>query len=417
MAGYSDQLRPASFRNIDFLMIDSNSNLGRRMVRHDYPGRDVPYYEDQGSVAEEFSIQAIIAGSDYIQKADALESALSQKGSGVFVHPLYGSVNVVVTEASRFFSTDKMGEISFTVRFSVYQEPVYPATRFDTVSALKKASDLGFLAAADDFMRFTSFAGKADFVFQDATNHIANYQSHIKTILSKTGIIEKIQANFFALPTQDDLENPKTFIGNNINLIKRIADLALSSPKPVIGQNVQEDLSIEQRRRILPALNEIAAYQSSMAFHSGSGSVAVRQKNVTAIDQFFKIITLSGAVRAAQAGLYNSREDALLRRDQTVKHLNALRTTLAVNEWDQSWHATNQLVSSLSQDINDHIGRLPKTIRIKSGQVRSSLALSHRLYGDQPSKVMDKANDLVARNKIIHPSFVSPEILEVIVDG
>lgn len=74
-------------------------------------------------------------------------------------------------------------------------------------------------------------------------------------------------------------------------------------------------------------------------------------------------------------------------------------------------------MAAVNSDINTGLGRLPDTIIIDSKNVRSSMELAHRLYGDTPSQVVGKFQDMVSRNGIVHPSFVPAEEQEVLIDA
>ena len=141
MINYFASLRPASFRNLPFVMQDSDSGFGRKTIRHDYPGRDDPYYEDLGAAPQEFSLQAIITGENWLEQANAFETALKQKGPGTLRHPFYGELAVLVTEARRQDSTERAGEIRFQISFALYGPQLYPRSDNDTVSGLTSSSD------------------------------------------------------------------------------------------------------------------------------------------------------------------------------------------------------------------------------------------------------------------------------------
>ena len=49
---WREDLRPASFRGVPFLVDESHVVIGRRVVLHEYPLRDKPYAEDLGKNRE-----------------------------------------------------------------------------------------------------------------------------------------------------------------------------------------------------------------------------------------------------------------------------------------------------------------------------------------------------------------------------
>ena len=59
---WKDELRPASFRGVEFFIDVSQKSLGRRAVLHEFPNRETPYTEDMGRVAEGFEIEGHVLG-------------------------------------------------------------------------------------------------------------------------------------------------------------------------------------------------------------------------------------------------------------------------------------------------------------------------------------------------------------------
>ena len=51
---------PARFRNARFHVDSAVRESGRRIVPHEYPKKDVPYAEDMGRRAREFTIRGYI---------------------------------------------------------------------------------------------------------------------------------------------------------------------------------------------------------------------------------------------------------------------------------------------------------------------------------------------------------------------
>ena len=63
---FFSSLRQASFRGAQFEVDDVDASGGRRLVKHEYPLRDVPYAEDMGRKAREYSVKAfIVQGRSY----------------------------------------------------------------------------------------------------------------------------------------------------------------------------------------------------------------------------------------------------------------------------------------------------------------------------------------------------------------
>ena len=100
---FFDTLREASFRGAPFEVEDADESGGRRLARHEYPLRDLPFAEDLGRKAGEWRIRAFIVQGrkyDYAQARDDLRKALNAYGSGTLIHPWLGEMTVAVDRSS-----------------------------------------------------------------------------------------------------------------------------------------------------------------------------------------------------------------------------------------------------------------------------------------------------------------------------
>ncbi|PIR25604.1 MAG: hypothetical protein COV43_04460 [Deltaproteobacteria bacterium CG11_big_fil_rev_8_21_14_0_20_42_23] len=125
---WTDQLRPASFRGIQFLIDSHDFSGGRRTTTHQFPERDEPYTEDMGREAREYSIQCHILGDNYFQTRDALIRACEKRGEGILVHPYLGNLNVVCTGFSLKEDTREGRIATFNISFVEAGKFQFPST-------------------------------------------------------------------------------------------------------------------------------------------------------------------------------------------------------------------------------------------------------------------------------------------------
>jgi len=103
-------LKPAAFRNAHFHVEAGSRENGRRIVVHEFPKKDIPYAEDMGRRAFEFTVRCYciqyprdVAGAgdlyrrDYRVARDRLIEELEKEGQGVLQLPLLPPMAVVVT--------------------------------------------------------------------------------------------------------------------------------------------------------------------------------------------------------------------------------------------------------------------------------------------------------------------------------
>jgi prophage DNA circulation protein len=97
-SGWRDQLMPADFDGHPFHVEQSAIQNGRRIVLHEFPKKDLPYCEDMGRSAWQFTVrayfiqfpmdlQAPLYVRDYRIARDRLSERLSQGGPGLLQLP------------------------------------------------------------------------------------------------------------------------------------------------------------------------------------------------------------------------------------------------------------------------------------------------------------------------------------------
>jgi hypothetical protein len=131
---WRDQLLPASFRGAFFHVETGSRENGRAIVVHEFPKKDVPYPEDMGRKAMQFTVRAYCIAypidtseplyqRDYRAARNILITALEQEGPGVLQLPTINPMMVVCpqyrwTEEERFG-----GFCTFDLSFVEYGVP------------------------------------------------------------------------------------------------------------------------------------------------------------------------------------------------------------------------------------------------------------------------------------------------------
>lgn len=406
MEDYGRQLRPASLRGVPFMVEGDDTSFGRRVITHEFPGRDDPGHEDLGASPRGLSIDAIIGGSGFMAAAAALEAALEQPGPAILIHPHYGEVTVIVKAATRRHSSSAVGEIRFSITMERYGAVQFPSAASNTAAGLASASAAGFAAAVADFNQFFRVSGLPDFVTLDGTTRHGVFMDGLKGLLNGGGINH-------VLPVLDVFTGG--FAGSVAGFYQDLMALVAPRKRPVIGR---VDTSARPAPRHLVNALMLAADQSLVdSVPATTANRSARAGNAQSLDFLHRISSLGAGVGAVRYIAFESREEAIATRDGLNGRLATLRDQMGAEGWDQSWRAATAMQAALNRDINAQIGRLPKTVRIRPASVRSSLALANRLYGDNPAALTARAADLARRNAVRHPGFVPANELEVLIDA
>jgi prophage DNA circulation protein len=125
---WRNDILPASYRGAQFHVEAGARENGRRIVQHEFPKRDVPYAEDMGRKAYDFTVRGYcivypfdtdrdLYKRDYRISRDLLIAELERQGSGVLQLPLLPAMKVVV---QRYRITEEQkagGYCSFDITF------------------------------------------------------------------------------------------------------------------------------------------------------------------------------------------------------------------------------------------------------------------------------------------------------------
>ncbi|WP_322846098.1 DNA circularization N-terminal domain-containing protein [Pseudomonas sp. B33.4] len=137
---WRDRLLPASFRGVGFWIDQAKTPVGRKGQLHEYPQRDLPYFEDLGQQARIHDVTAFIIGADCLEQRDKLLKAL-EAGSGELVHPWLGRLQVKVGECDMTHTRQDGGLVTITLKFYPDQPLPFPTATVSTQKVLLAKAD------------------------------------------------------------------------------------------------------------------------------------------------------------------------------------------------------------------------------------------------------------------------------------
>ncbi len=401
-------LRPASFRGVRFEVDTSGKDAGRRITTHKFPGQDSPYHEDMGKDVTAFNIQCWINGDDFIQRAAALDAALDQPGPGTLIHPILGELQVIALKYSRRDSTAAVGDVDYTISFEIYGGPAFPTTIGNTSFELGSNASAFLGSLSSSFNSNFRTSGIPDFITGDSALRLSSLTGNLQSVLTTTGLDRFFPGN---MPMWSS--SVGVLADSIVDLFETLGGLAKKKSSSMIGTTISPATPA-------PALPLSKALTKASAFSAGSESLSgpsIRAVNARSLDNMFQAAALAAAATSAKNAVYDSREEALQFRDAFAYQMEKVTNKLAADGWEESWNKGVQVTASLVRDINDRVGRLPRTVSIETRGVRPSLDLANRLYGDDPAKIFSAADDLALRNRVRHPGMIPARVLEVLIDG
>jgi len=219
----TSQLLAASFKGVSFsVRSETASELGRKLVLHDYVNSSERFVEDQGQIPPKFSIRAFVHGADFIARAARLEQALNEGGAGQLSMPVFGVVKAYAGAYSKDASQQSVGEISYTIPFVTGRPAPGPSVSRVGIEDVYQAGDQARKAIEDTFaVLYPPPENSANSVASigDLNNIVDNVRDTIKTIL----------------PVEDLVQVFRTVDTIRLNAAKLVRDPASLAPTLLAG--------------------------------------------------------------------------------------------------------------------------------------------------------------------------------------
>lgn len=380
-----DEYEKGSFRGVPFLYVDSDGELGRRKVVHEYPGRDLPFIEDLGRRTRVWSLEIMVAGSDYMGWRDRLTAALDAPGPGILVHPTLGQLKVEVLSArGPRESTRRGGTARFFVLFGAAGDARYPADSADGRRVVEEKSQAATQALAGQLKDRLDVAGRPSFIGADAVAQVEAMAGAIHRAV--TGLPELAAATGLMEDLNALTQSAASLVRDPIDLVQSLTtiwgDIVTAAERPLLA---------------------LSALKSFFSFSGSNGTVplatpnrVVQSENRSALSDAFAAGATIAAARVASAADYDSQQAADAERLAISDQIDTVCLTAA----DALYDALCGLRAALIADLGNRPG-LPAIRRITLPADLPALVLAHRLYGGAARDA-----DIVARNGIAHPGFV-----------
>jgi prophage DNA circulation protein len=380
---WRDQLQRASFRGAPFHVRTADTEEGRRGVLFEYPQRDEPFVEDMGLKAGEFTLNAFVLGDDYAKARDALRDALKKPGPGELVHPTLGRLNVALTAPFRFTEdlVDEGRVARFTLRFT-------------------QTGDFGNVFSVD---------GLPEWVSTDAVAVLGEAMAALDA--ARAGLAPDLSVlGDFASELTGVTSSLSGLVRTPLTLASRIAGLmaglsgSLSRPADSVG-----------------ALGRLYGYSSSRPpVPTTTPSRRAQAANRAAVDSLLRRTAVIESARAAARLDFGSASTADPARRMSYQQAATLRERIADALDDEAADAPVPVFSTLMdlrtamvRDITARCADLPRLATISMPATLPALVVAYRALGDAR-----RETDLVARNPIRHPGFVTGGMsLEVLADA
>lgn len=431
--GWRENYRAASFRGVPFFVESADSTHGRRQAVHEHAQRDVPYTEDLGRKAREFSVSGYLIGIDYQSQLDELIKACETAGPGVLVHPYRGEMTVTCRGLGVSESSGEGGMCVVKLTFLEAGEASFPSAKVDTVNAISEKGNAVTAAAEKSFVSDFLTTGFPAYVAQSAATSLAELGEFMASPgLSFAGDLQA--ASDFYLQAKGLASDAAALVQKPLQMVSRISGL-FGSIRSAFGSSAFGMLT--------------SLFDRSPPGYSGSTATPSRQqqaKNTIALNSLVRQVAIAEAAKAAvvtqtavpsspitsgkgagaaqtstspvkaqtvtslKPTVYDSYQAAIKVREELVGRIDA-ESEATPN--DEVYVALSDLRTSVVQAVPNPEQDLARIVQYTPRETLPSLLVAYQIYGDA-----GRADEIAVRNSLRHPGFLmGGNQLEVLADG
>lgn len=385
----------ASFNGVPFYFESDDEDGGRGVITHIFVNRDDPFNEDLGENPRHFSGHAYVHGDDADRQAASLIAALTTRGPGILVTPLFGPVAVRALPFKRKHARDKLGFVAFEVKF--VREGV--ASALISIGSLANAAygavDTLASAVAAAFPASLTVVGQPDFVVAAAADGVATVAAVLDTIRVGNAVTPAASAAI-----RDDLSAA----------VAAASSVIVDSVTPGADVSALAASLIDSARALADALLPPVAAAVMLdvvdafpppGLDPSTPSTLAADGNAAAAARLARLAALSAYADAVIASSYAARPDGVTARAQVAVRFEA-ELDLCFGAADASLYIAIQGVrDGVIAYLTQLIVNLAPVVTVETARILPALYLAWRLYADPL-----RSSELAVRNAVRHPSFM-----------
>ncbi len=388
------QLVGASFRGVPFLVETTEQNGGRRAVVHEFPLRDEPFVEDMGRRARTFRIDGYVIGDTYLEKRDALLTALEDTaGPGELVHPYRGGnrvIRAICVECHVRETRADGGMATFSLEFvETPAQAAVPTSVVDAAAQIAASAGAAIAATTAEFVSAYEPQGLPSFALDSAETALVN-------------ATQKLSAQLAPIVTAS--QELAEFTGR-VALLTAQAKSLVRQPAEVLGKFRDSFIGLAETISVAPGAvmdGLLEAYLEELGVEvvATTATRARERENQGAITSALRRILAVEAARLAPVVEYASAEEATAARDRVAAVLD-----------EQAGLADDTAYTSIVTLRSDILRLVPgsrafaSVVTVTRRSQVPSLLLAYQLYGS-----VELEADVVARNSIRHPGFIAGDV-------
>jgi prophage DNA circulation protein len=382
------ELVGARFRGVKFFVDAVERTGGRRIVVHEFPGRDEPYVDDHGRRARTFPVEAYVIGADYLAERDALLEALEDhKGPGELLHPYHGRRKVICGAVSVRESSADGGIARFAIEFTeAPAQSVAAYVEADPAGKVKVSSTAAAVATSAALEEPFSITGLASYAIESAEIAVATAAEALgdalRPIVYETQELARLDSQI------------RLLVLDVSSLARAPLDALLGFAEVLAGLTVT---IADSPGDVLDALVDAATVDLGAGVLETTAGRIQERANQVALHAAIRRTFAIEAARLAPDVTFDSHEEAIATRDALA---DLLDEQAAIAD-DTAYPALIQLRADLVRAIPGD-AELARIVTIERRTAVPSLVLAYQLHGSVEGEA-----DIISRNGIRHPGVIS----------
>jgi prophage DNA circulation protein len=403
-------LWPASYKGVPFHFESDDEEGGRDNVKHVFPHRDAPFIEDMGEALRYFGGVAYVHGDNADGLASALKAMLASAGAGMLVVPYFGPVMVHCETFKRSTQRDQMGYVAFELKFV----RAGAASAYVSVPMLQNvaftAADALATAIAAQFPSVISTLDQADYVVSAAVDTLAGAAAAVDVLrrsypvdpVISAKVRDGVTALLATLPDQvSNTAAPSNAAPAVLSLVGIVRQFADGLPA---ASAVRASLELLDAFPAPPVPAAVTVAGQPYV----TPTVRAAYQNADAAARVVRLAALTAYAEAVLRMTFAARPEGINARAEVAERFEAEAYNTTGAENHDLFVAIEALRGTVIDWLTKTVNTLAPVIVVESALIMPSLALAWALYAD-PSR----ADELVARNSVRHPSFM-PRTIEAL---
>jgi hypothetical protein len=375
--------------------------VGRRIITHEFPFKEIPYTEDLGRGVREYTLEAHVIGDGHENIRDQLIQAIeTNKEPGILIHPIFGAVRVSPGPIEHVFDNTEGNIEYFNLTFLEAGENKYPSPIINTGSQVESAGSLLMYVLKSSFDDSFTLKRLPGFVVTTAQT-------------TNTHLITQLQQAAEVAPADSTAKGAFT------------AAVSQLSTGTLLSIASQYSLSIQSIITSLEGLftnpsDGFLAYQKLSTFGDDflpipetSPNRKIEKQNRDLQVALVKRQALIGMAITASKMTFPSYDDAVATRDLLARKLDTEQDIVGTTDDDQTFGALADLKAAMVLDITERAANLARIKNIFPSEPLPALVMAYEIYGS-----IDQAEEIRTRNKVRNPNFMpagkSVQVLELI---